>query len=851
MAKLTIPAITPDQDTLSAALAYATVGGFYVGPLKAGTKHPGSLLGKDWQRQTSRDPQVITSWYAGTNHGVFLHMGRSGAVGFDVDQPEKLHPAIKQAIEQYKPPFQSSRPNIPGKGHRIFGMPGGRQLGNSLGELGGGWGEIRGLNGVIVAAPSVHPEGGEYCWLVTGPVPVLPGYLASRLPDAMDASEAATDADMAAFLAQHSTPSSPRPELLDVHVRAFQKAVADGESRHATMTGHLSGAMKEAAASYLDAKAAADTLESVFLEAVARPPSGKQGASRTGALARNEWLGLLAWAVGQARAVDPEETRRRVGERFGDSDTPRDVGKIRPQVDVCNDATAADWLREELGRGRLAGIFRRGDMLVQTPRIGEDGYVPSKDLGLIDAGPAQVRPITTIGVKSLIETCYRCWRLVTAPDPDDDKKRVKAPVPALFPQQSAQSACESARLGEYAPNLKTLRGVTHTPMLRHDGTILDTPGYDATTGILYLPEPGLKLNRIPDRPTAEQTKEAVELILTPIAEFPFVSEDDRATYVGLLLTPLLRSLLPPPYQLGVFTATNPGAGKTKLAKMIRTLHGGVLRGEMPRDADELRKTITAALMDTTGPVVAFDNLTGVVRSSVLESLLTGADWTDRYLGQNKSVTAANDRLWLATGNNAQFGGDLARRIATVRLDPPAANHHLRKFKIDLDKWVPEHRGEMLTAMLTVARGWVLAGKPSDDVRSDDYARWVGGLRGLLGWAGFSGTFGGSEPEVAVSADDEEWHHFLVAIHDAFGTYPFTVKDLVGKLAGYGGIDPAMLPGDLAEKWSHLRDSDASFRKSLGWWLKNRTGRYALGWSIAATTPDSDAKVARYKVRPPA
>ena len=36
-------------------------------------------------------------------------------------------------------------------------------------------------------------------------------------------------------------------------------------------------------------------------------------------------------------------------------------------------------------------------MLVQTPRIGEHGYIPSKDLGLVDAGPAQVRPITTIG----------------------------------------------------------------------------------------------------------------------------------------------------------------------------------------------------------------------------------------------------------------------------------------------------------------------------------------------------------------------------------------------------------------------------------------------------------------------
>jgi hypothetical protein len=157
----------------------------------------------------------------------------------------------------------------------------------------------------------------------------------------------------------------------------------------------------------------------------------------------------------------------------------------------------------------------------------------------------------------------------------------------------------------------------------------------------------------------------------------------------------------------------------------------------------------------------------------------------------------------------------------------------------------------MARVLIVARGWVVAGKPSEDVRSDGYARWVGGIRGLLRWARFPGTFGGSQPEVPASADDEEWHHFLVALHGAFGSNPFAVKNLVGKLASYGGIDPAMLPGDLAEKWNRVRDgNDASFRKSLGWWLKNRTGRYSAGWSVASAGEDAYTKVARYEVRPP-
>jgi hypothetical protein len=191
----------------------------------------------------------------------------------------------------------------------------------------------------------------------------------------------------------------------------------------------------------------------------------------------------------------------------------------------------------------------------------------------------------------------------------------------------------------------------------------------------------------------------------------------------------------------------------------------------------------------------------------------------------------------------------------VRLDPLEANPHLRiNFKIDLDTWWPAHRGELLAAILTIARGWVVAGRPSEVTRSDSYGPLAQGLRGMLGWAGFPGVFGGGNSEVAVSSDDEEWHAFLVALHGAFGTEPFTVKELVGELRESflgGRIDAAVLPGDLAEKWTHIRDGrDWGFRKSLGWWLKNRMGRYASGWALVEAEPDAHAKVARYAVKRP-
>ncbi len=221
---------------LDAALAYAAAR-LYVGPLKHRTKKPGSVLGDGWQDQTSRDPAVIRKWFpAGTDRGVFLHCGRSGLVVFDVDKPDNLDPLIELALVEYEPPWQNTRPARPDRRHYLFAVPEGRTLGNSVGNLGNGWGEVRGRNGIVVVAPSEHEEpDGRYTWGQVGAVPVLPAYLADELPDAMDTAEAVTDAEVERFIADHD--SGDRMGLLDMHAAAWRARVERGDSRHHTMAG--------------------------------------------------------------------------------------------------------------------------------------------------------------------------------------------------------------------------------------------------------------------------------------------------------------------------------------------------------------------------------------------------------------------------------------------------------------------------------------------------------------------------------------------------------------------------------------------------------------------------------------
>jgi len=319
--RLQIPAVDIDANNLGAAMDYAAAG-FYVLPVRDGTKDAGSVVGKRWQDKSSRDPQQIAAWFAGSDHGIALHVGRSGAVVFDVDHSDKLPAVLAEHLDAA--PYQSTRPETPARGHYVFAQPPGRTIGNSVGRLGGGWGEVRGLNGVIIAANTRHPDGGEYRWLRVGVVRVLPGELAELLDDATPASDAASDAAVAAFIAEHTTVS--RPELLLGRVAQFSAKVAAGTSRHHSMVPIVTGALEEARTGFYPAADAVAELGAAFRAAVTGD------GSRSDAQARAEWANLIAWGVGQANAANLTQVRAGVAEPMPRDDTEGLLQLVAPRL---------------------------------------------------------------------------------------------------------------------------------------------------------------------------------------------------------------------------------------------------------------------------------------------------------------------------------------------------------------------------------------------------------------------------------------------------------------------------------------------------------------------------------------
>ena len=315
MTNIHIPDGLNDADPLAAALAYAAAG-WYVLPVRTDTKHPGSVVGAGWPSMSSRDAKTITAWFAGTDHGIALHCGRSGAVVLDVDNYEHIPDDIIAAIENTQCPYQSTRADEPGRGHYLMANETGRRIGNGLGKLATTpkWGEVRGANGVIIAAPSIHPSGGQYRWERTGAVPPIPEYLAEALPDSTNPENTASDGEIEKFLATHT--ETTKPEALNGLAAALTKKLAAGHSCHMSTLGVLTDAMGEAAAGYYPARQAARELYKPYLATITTGTS--TGRILTKREAAATYKGIVAWAIGQAEA-GTQKARERISAKYRDN----------------------------------------------------------------------------------------------------------------------------------------------------------------------------------------------------------------------------------------------------------------------------------------------------------------------------------------------------------------------------------------------------------------------------------------------------------------------------------------------------------------------------------------------------
>ena len=452
------------------------------------------------------------------------------------------------------------------------------------------------------------------------------------------------------------------------------------------------------------------------------------------------------------------------------------VGGMRYLDDIANELTTA-----LVEINEPPALFKHGDVVSQFTR-------------------GELEAVDRVRMVNIIETHMRPVVL---------KKDMVAPA------RVEVSALDLALL-RLVDRLPEVQGVVRSPFLRADGTVCSQMGYDPRSGN-YLAATSHTV--IPDEPTAADVVAAIALVDDLIHDFPLKTGADRAHVFALLLTPLVRHLVPLS-PLFIMDGNGPGVGKNLLAESCMYVATGewIQTDPLPTDAEEQRKQITA-LMSTGRSVALFDEA-HIITGTSLARLITSTTWGDRLLGYSKQVSYPNRITVVALGNNVEVQGDMPRRSILIRLESQLARPYDRQdFRHDnLRDWVEERRPDLVAALLTILVSWHQAGRPKGAARLGSFDAWAEIVGGALIHAGVDGFMSNvGEMRARGAGDEQDMSGHLWELHSHFMGEGFTAKRIA-----------KMLEEDVLDSFPPRMGRDRNYSQSLGHVYRHYADRWMDG-----------------------
>jgi putative DNA primase/helicase len=452
-------------------------------------------------------------------------------------------------------------------------------------------------------------------------------------------------------------------------------------------------------------------------------------------------------------------------------------------------------------------LFQRGSMVVRVVRL---PAMNSRYLKRLDAGALGI-----VGVDRhfLVEQMTRCARWEKFDSRTDKWKRINAPEDVAVKYL--------ARSGQW--KLPPLLSVIAAPTLRPDGSVLQEPGYDEATATWYEP-PGITFPHVPAKPSDKQVEAALAVLIDALKTLPFVDAVDKSVMLAMMLTALVRRSLPSA-PLGAITAPAPGTGKSLIGECIGIMATGVLPAAMTfPSSDEEAEKLALTLLQGGESIFFIDNIKRPLEGDWLCTILTSEIYQGRWLGRNEKLTVPTNTTFLATGNKLTIKGDLRRRALLCRLDAKHENPHQRKFDRNLKDIFRERRAQLVSAGLTLIRGYLTAGERASVFRPwGSFEDWSKFCREPLMWRGFADP---CESYETIEADDPERneHKQMVAgWHAVFGDKPATANQYIEQLVLEAFKEFRSVLQDIA-----LDRVGALSAKKLGNWLRSHADRPILG-----------------------
>jgi len=418
------------------------------------------------------------------------------------------------------------------------------------------------------------------------------------------------------------------------------------------------------------------------------------------------------------------------------------------------------------------GIYQRGGQLV---RIISDVFRPKRKTLLDRSGNPIIKRSPEALVIVEVDSIYLTELLGKHASwiKYDERKRV-------WIRKDCPEKISKTLIARREWNLRILSGVIHAPTLRADGSILEHQGYDEITGLFFHPG-DILFSPIPQNPTKDEACNALKMIIDLLKDFPFANDESKSVSISAILTALIRkSIRTAP--LHGFTAPKMGSGKTLLADVVGLIATGKENSVIPQASDETeeKKRLLAVLAEG-DPIICYDNIERPFGSAALCSVLSQEHYKDRLLGQNRNLTVPTNSTFLATGNNLVFIGDISTRSIICSLDPECEHPEEREFEIDLRKYIPEHRADLVKAGLTILRAYHVAGRPKQNIKQfGRFEEWSDWVRSALVWLDMEDPCASRKEIENTDPTREELRNLLLIWFDIFDNMSIRVDSLIKK-----------------------------------------------------------------------
>ena len=401
-----------------------------------------------------------------------------------------------------------------------------------------------------------------------------------------------------------------------------------------------------------------------------------------------------------------------------------------------------------------------------------------------------------------------------------DLKR-KAWLAVDCPERTARTLLHREGLWKKIPRL---RGIARAPFLRHDGSAVEAPGYDAETGILL--KASTPFPSIPATPSKADAAVALDYLdHTLLTGFPFVEPLHRAVALAGLLTALDRRGMATAPLFGV-SAPTPGTGKSLLVDLISVLASGFRAAVIDQGQDEeFEKHLDGKLL-AGAPLIAIDNIERPLRGSSLCQTLTSERRSIRIFGTQRTVEVPMCSTLFANGNNLEISGDLVRRSLIIKMDAQCEAPELRRFDFDVLAYATAHRIELVIAALTVLKAWHCA---DEDIGLDplgSFEDWSQRIRAPLVWLGRPDPTASQKEAREGDIEGMLRRAVISEWRDRLGTETyFTTKELIGRAQLVEDFHSALM-AVAPDRSGRMVSSER-----LGRWLHKNQGKIVGGVAL--------------------